>query len=233
MQYEAFRDVVKTYKYQISRSINLHDRLMVNHDKLLKKDPSADGIKTGWTVPAGHCFVGSTTRNGLRLITVVMKSNHWQLDDQSLVNWGFQHFEKKESIPAGEIVGTVAVPGSGIQPIPVALARAAYTVGPIGSSPPRATQEIAPLAKLQAPVKKGDRVGDLVLRDADGWVQKVPVVAQQDVAAEAIVSRVSKSGGPGSTLFFGGALFVGAYLVKGKVRRKFNSYGRKTKRKGA
>jgi len=232
MKYKDFRDVVKTYKYEIDRSINQHDRVMVNHDKLLKMDPLAEGIKTGYTVPAGHCFVGSSTRNGFRVITVVMKSAHWQRDDEDLTHWAFQHFEKKEKLAAGEVVGTLRVPGAAPKPIEVTLAEPAYTLGPVGETPARATEEVVPLPKLHAPVKKGDRVGDLVVKDADGWIQRVPIVAKEDAPKANIVSAV-KTGSTGSTLFFGSALFVGAYLVRGRAKRRMKYYGRTTTRQGS
>jgi D-alanyl-D-alanine carboxypeptidase (penicillin-binding protein 5/6) len=102
MKYPAFRQAVRTYKYEIQRSSDSRDRLMVNHDKYLLKDPSADGIKTGYTVPAGHCFVGSCSRNGFHVITVVMKSDHWQLDHQALLHWAFGKFQLKDRFSAGK-----------------------------------------------------------------------------------------------------------------------------------
>jgi len=57
MKNERFADAVGTTEYTISRNINQEDTLMVNKDKLLLWDSSAEGIKTGWTIPAGHCFV--------------------------------------------------------------------------------------------------------------------------------------------------------------------------------
>jgi D-alanyl-D-alanine carboxypeptidase (penicillin-binding protein 5/6) len=230
MKYQAFRQVVKTYKYEITRSINQHDRVMVNHDKLLKWDPSAEGIKTGYTVPAGHCFVGSSTRNGFRVITVVMKSQHWQKDDEDLMNWSFHHFEKKQKLAAGAIVGSVTVPGANQRPVPVALAEAAYTLGPVGGKSLLAIQGIEMFPKLQAPIKRGDRVGNLVIHDGDGWIQKVPVVSQEDVESVQ-TALASKESSPRRALFFGSIVFVGSCLVRGRMRQKINSYGRTTKRK--
>lgn len=232
MRYPAFREVVKTYKYEINRSMNLHDRVMVNHDKLLKWDPLAEGIKTGWTNPAGHCFVGSSTRNGFRVIAVVMKSQHWQKDDEMLMDWSFHHFEKKELLPAGKVVGELPVTGGETKTLPVALASEAYTLGLVGAASKKASVQVAAAPKLAAPIKKGDRVGDVELRDEDGWVQKLPVLATQDVASVKIGSIMPAKGSPGSTLMFGGALFVGAYLVRGRARKKIKYYGRQTKAKG-
>lgn len=226
MMYPEFREVVRTYKYEITRSINTKDRVMVNHDKWLKKDPSADGVKTGYTVPAGHCFVGSATRNGFRVITVVMKSDHWQKDHQDLLNWAFKNFEKKEKIPAGAIVGTLKVPGASAKAVSVALSHEAYTIGAIGTPPAKAAASVVPLPKLKAPVKRGDRVGELVLTDPDGWMQRIPVVSQSDVMP--LPGGRGPGGTIGSSYFWGGALFVGVVLVQGRKRRKFKYYGRTT-----
>jgi D-alanyl-D-alanine carboxypeptidase (penicillin-binding protein 5/6) len=74
MRHLEFRNIVRTEKAKINRGTNWKDLWMVNHNKILLHDPTCDGIKTGWTVPAGHCFVGSAYRNGWRVITVVMRS---------------------------------------------------------------------------------------------------------------------------------------------------------------
>ncbi|MDR3689439.1 MAG: D-alanyl-D-alanine carboxypeptidase [Fimbriimonas sp.] len=226
MMYPEFREAVRTYKYEITRSINMKDRVMVNHDKWLKKDPTADGVKTGYTVPAGHCFVGSATRNGFRVITVVMKSDHWQEDHQQLLNWAFKNFEKKEKFAQGSIVGTLKIPGSDQKPITVALSQDAYTLGAVGKPVTLTESSVVPIRGLKAPVKRGERVGMLVLKDSDGWLQKIPVVAEADV--KTVASARATGNAIGSSYFFGGALFVGVVLVQGRKKRKINNYGRTT-----
>jgi len=224
MKYPVFREVVKTYKYEINRSINTKDRWMINHDKLLKKDTSTDGVKTGYTVPAGHCFVGSATRHGFRVITAVMKSNHWQQDNETLVDWAFKRFEKKEDIPAWTVVGAVKVPGGSNPSVPVAVSQEAYTIGIVGTTPPRPLETVVAMKHLEAPIKKGQRVGDLVIKDSDGWVQKIPVVATESVEASSIVARAKAQGS--SPWWLGGAAFVGVVWVNGRMRRKVKYYGR-------
>ncbi len=227
MRHPEFREAVKTYKYEISRSINQHDCTMVNHDKLLKIDPSIEGIKTGFTNPAGHCFVGSVTRNGFRVITVVMKSAHWQRDDEDLTNWAFTHFEKKQSLAPGSVVGSVQVPGSDVRAVPVALSNEAYTVGPVGKPNPITTQRVVPEPELQAPIKKGQAVGELELTDGDGFLQRTPVVATADVVPSMIAKHAQK-GPSGSTIIFGSALLVGAFLVRGRAKKRAKFYGRRS-----
>jgi D-alanyl-D-alanine carboxypeptidase len=53
MKRPDFRAVVRTKKQAISRSINRQDLWMINKNRLLKYDITVDGIKTGFTNPAG------------------------------------------------------------------------------------------------------------------------------------------------------------------------------------
>ena len=43
-----------------------------NRNRLLWRDPTVDGLKTGQTTEAGYCLVASAQRDGMRLISVVM-----------------------------------------------------------------------------------------------------------------------------------------------------------------
>jgi D-alanyl-D-alanine carboxypeptidase (penicillin-binding protein 5/6) len=218
MKYQPFREVVRTQKYTISRSINWKDTHMVNRDKWLAKDPTAEGIKTGYTVPAGHCFVGGATRNGFRVITVVMKSENWLSDTQQMVDWAYKNFEKRVEIKAGEVVGQITVDGA---TIPVSAKESSAVVARKG-----ATIEKSVLSRADAPIEKGDVVGDLVVRDSDGFEQKIPVVAEQSVKV-APIAAVTKSPASPWTLAMGSLLFVGAYFVRGRVRR--TAYGTTTR----
>src|SRR5271170_191047 len=55
-------------------AIQLGNQIILNHNGLLGRYPGADGMKTGFTCPAGWNVVASATRNGRRLIVVVMGS---------------------------------------------------------------------------------------------------------------------------------------------------------------
>jgi len=87
---------------------------MVNHDKYLIKDKTADGIKTGWTIPAGRCFVGSATRDGYRVITVILKSNDWQKDNATMLDWAFAEHDREYAFKPNQLLGPLPVSGGGI-----------------------------------------------------------------------------------------------------------------------
>ncbi|WP_418909860.1 D-alanyl-D-alanine carboxypeptidase family protein [Bacillus pinisoli] len=63
-----------------------------------------DGLKTGTTDLAGYCFTGTAEKNGVRLITVVMKTNNYQErfgNTKKLLDYGFSNYEMQEIVPEG------------------------------------------------------------------------------------------------------------------------------------
>jgi D-alanyl-D-alanine carboxypeptidase (penicillin-binding protein 5/6) len=85
-----FRAVVRTRRKAVDWPLPVGGKLYVNHNKLLRDYPGADGVKTGWTTMAGHCLVASATRKGTRLIAVVLDSPDWYGDARRLLDYGFR-----------------------------------------------------------------------------------------------------------------------------------------------
>jgi serine-type D-Ala-D-Ala carboxypeptidase (penicillin-binding protein 5/6) len=85
-----FRAIVRTRQKLVSWPAPTHAKLYVNHNKLLRWYPGADGVKTGWTTKAGHCLVASATRHGVHLIAVVLDAPNHYGDVIKLLNYGFK-----------------------------------------------------------------------------------------------------------------------------------------------
>lgn len=60
------------YKYFGQQNYVYGSQVLNNHNKLLGKMPGVDGIKTGYTAAAGFTLAASATRDGKRLIAVVL-----------------------------------------------------------------------------------------------------------------------------------------------------------------
>jgi serine-type D-Ala-D-Ala carboxypeptidase (penicillin-binding protein 5/6) len=219
MKNPLFASVVKSYKIRIERSINKKDTWMVNHNKLLPKDATVDGIKTGWTNPAGRCFVGSTTREGWRAITVVMKATDWQKDTKALNDWIYTRYGRRDKFEAGQVVGEVPILGGNLASVPAAAERSVYNLVVRGSAPSASHWEVVPQAGLTAPVAHGQQVGELVLTDPDGFEQRVPLLAQADVEATPM-ARVAHTAKGGSGMWIGGSLLLGAMAMRSRGRRR-------------
>ena len=100
------------YAWHAVKEFTFNDIRQTNRNKLLWRDASVDGIKTGHTEEAGYCLVASAERNGMRIISVVLgtSSEKARADgSQALLNYGFRFFETRLLFKAGEEVTTARV----------------------------------------------------------------------------------------------------------------------------
>lgn len=212
MKNPRFEDAVSQPVRVITRSINTKDSRIVSHIKTKYYDKflGADGVKTGYTSKAGYCFVGSATRDGRRLISVVFHSKNAAINDTiPTLDWAFARFP---SIPIAQKDApgpAITLPGA---PHPVAtltggdLHATGDSLQPGGAGSAFPTQAIP--ANITLPVKRGDVVGKLVAKGPDGQeVGEVPLLAAEDVA------RPARS--PFMLATMGGAAGVGLLLLVG------------------
>jgi len=90
------REFPEYYQWYSEKQFSYNDITQYNRNKLLWRDESVDGLKTGHTESAGYCLVTSAERDSMRLISVVLgtKSEEARADaSQSLLNYGFRFFE--------------------------------------------------------------------------------------------------------------------------------------------
>ncbi|PFJ06110.1 D-alanyl-D-alanine carboxypeptidase [Bacillus cereus] len=140
---------------------------------LVKQYDGVDGLKTGSTPEAGDCFTGTVERNGMRFISVVIKTNsHTARFDQTkkLYDYGFANFEmkqmyKKDSSVKGQ--ETVRVENAKDKDVAVQTKEAVSLPVPKGSKDVYKT-ELKEVSKGQeAPIKKGAALGQMVITPKD------------------------------------------------------------------
>ena len=95
----------ETYALYKEKSFTYNNIKQLNRNKLLWRDDTSDGMKTGWTESAGYCLVGSAKRGEMRLITVVAGSrteNDRFLASQRLLEYGFKWYVTQKVIDANK-----------------------------------------------------------------------------------------------------------------------------------
>ncbi|RYG38742.1 D-alanyl-D-alanine carboxypeptidase [bacterium] len=218
MKREDFREIARTYKRKITRSINKKDEVMVSKNKWLKKDPSADGIKTGYTKPAGLTYVGSVNRKGFRIIDSIMNTENWQADHKALLDWTYKTYEETERYPASTILGTASIEGGVQNTVPYAASEFFHVLARRGQA--RSIIEFHPKEGLTAPITKGQALGDVTVTDAEGFVQTLPVYATEAIEPVRFVAAVGNTF-DGRTVAVGGALFGGFLLMRRRTRKTY------------
>ncbi|MBI5448443.1 MAG: D-alanyl-D-alanine carboxypeptidase [Gammaproteobacteria bacterium] len=174
-----FPDDYKTYsqKWFVFNNIK-----QPNRNRLLWRDNSVDGIKTGHTDDAGFCLASSAQRNNMRLIAIVMgePSDKARADDsQKLLNYGFRFFETKPLFMAYAPVQEIRVWLGKDKLLPVGVAQNVYITVPAGQF--RNIQTTIQTAdNLKAPVQKNQVVGNIQVTLNNQVILSQPALALKE-----------------------------------------------------
>ena len=171
------------YRWYSEREFTYNDITQYNRNKLLWRDESVDGVKTGHTDSAGYCLVTSAKRDGMRLISVVLgtKSEETRADaTQSLLNYGFRFFETHKLYDADNKLTTARVWKGATESVDLGLDKTLYVTIARGEY-----KNLDAAMQLQdqiiAPVSQGQALGHVVVRLADKLVSEKDLVALQAV----------------------------------------------------
>ncbi|MES9817405.1 MAG: D-alanyl-D-alanine carboxypeptidase family protein [Candidatus Thiodiazotropha sp.] len=180
----TIRDFPEYYPWYSDRSFVFNDITQHNRNKLLWRDNSVDGIKTGHTEAAGYCLVASAQRESMRLISVVMGTKGEEARaqaSQSLLNYGFRFYETHQLYTAGEVLNRTRIWKGDKEKLPLGLGQ------DLNVTIPRhqyqnldARMEIEP--KIMAPVKQGEVLGHVSITLNGEPVTEAPLVALKSIA---------------------------------------------------
>ena len=189
------RDHPEQYKLYSQRSYKFNDIAQPNRNKLLWRDRSVDGVKTGYTAAAGYCLVASAERNGVRLVSVVMGADSDQArmrESQKLLSYGFRNFDTQTLYEAGINLRLQDVYYGDADTVEVGVAEDVIVTFPRGYYDDIEV-EMAMAAYLEAPFSAGQPVGELTL-SLDGEVlYSAPLVTLNEVEESGFVGRLGDS----------------------------------------
>jgi len=167
-----------------------------NRNMLLGRDPTVDGMKTGYTDAAGYCLIASAQRelpNGKRrLLSVVMGTASREArasESQKLLNWGYTAWDAVRLFEPGKAAANVPV-WKGQQPTAALGAANGIVVTVPKGEGDKLKTVISRTDPLVAPLTQGQRVGTLEVTTASGVkVASVPLVVLQAVPQAGILGR--------------------------------------------
>ena len=184
-----FPDIYSFYK---EKQFTFNDIKQLNRNKLLWRDDSSDGVKTGHTEAAGYCLVGSAKRGDMRLITVVAGSdsdNNRFLASQRLLEYGFRFFATQKVLNANQEYkkiniwgGVEKTLGLGVlEDVSITLPRTSFkdlTVNYNYSN------------NIQAPIEVGQNIGTLEIISNDEIVFSTNLVALENIKSKGFFGRL-------------------------------------------
>lgn len=178
VQTPGFIEMVSTWEYTM-RQDTIRKPVLYNFNRLLKRYPGVDGLKTGMTSEAGYCIAATAVRDNLRLIAVTMGAPTAQAresDVRALFDWGFRRYEARRLASAGDVVGAAEVIRGRPAYVPLVLAQDAFMTVERGARVQVEPQPQLP-SRLVAPLDPGTPVGRLRLVEAPSGrvLAEVPV----------------------------------------------------------
>lgn len=191
----VIRDDGDYYGWYADKELTYNNIKQYNRNKLLWRDESVDGIKTGHTESAGYCQVTSAIRNGMRVIAVVMgtdSENARAAESQKLLNYGFRFFETHKLYGAMQPLKNMRIWKGDTDNIELGLAEDLYITVPAGQYDKlNATLSVDPT--LVAPAKKGQSFGSVSVKLGDENLAARPLIALQDVNEGGLVDTLVDS----------------------------------------
>jgi len=182
---------LRKYRYEGTPAANDSNRNL-----LLLRDPTVDGLKTGYTQAAGYCLIATAKRDfpnlaGRRLLSIVLgatSENARANESQKLLNWGFTAFEAVKLFDAGQPVATPPVWKGETNSVRLGRPQALVVVVPTGAAGRIQTQVVRP-DPLIAPLSRGQAVGSLRVMLGEQLLADVPLQALDGVAQAGLIGR--------------------------------------------
>lgn len=183
-KYPQVLELTSTWQETLREAVGNRPRFdLINTNRLILRYPGADGLKTGWTEAAGYNLVATAQRNGVRLISVVMRAESDEArvsQSARILDYGFNNFGWYVVLPKGQSVGSVRLPDGVQEQLPVRAGedlRAFLHRADVN----RVTYRVIPRDNLSAPVAVDEVVGEIVAYVGDEEVGRVAAIAAADM----------------------------------------------------
>lgn len=183
------------YSWYAQKDLTFNGIKQHNRNKLLWRDESVDGIKTGHTKAAGYCLVASAKRKDMRLISVVMGTKSEQArakESQTLLNYGFRFYETHRLYGAGDVLKKARVWKGATEQLALGLDRDLFVTIPRRQYK-KLNAKMVVESQITAPVQKGQTMGMVTVSLQGETIAELPLVALEQVGPGSIWHNLKDS----------------------------------------
>ena len=185
------RDYPEYYPLYAQKEYTYNDITQPNRNRLLWRDSTVDGVKTGHTEAAGWCLVSSAKRGERRLISVVMgaaSDSARAVESQKLLNYGYQYFDTVKLYDPRQAAHTARVWKGTKNTVGAGVVNGLYVTLPKGQAANlKARVEIE--QPLLAPLQARQVIAKLKLELNSKPYHELPLTALEEVPAANIFGR--------------------------------------------
>jgi len=189
------RDYPELYSMHAIREYTYNDITQPNRNRLLWRDASVDGIKTGHTQAAGYCLATSAEREDMRLISVVMgagSESSRTAFTQSLLEYGFRFYETTKLAEAGQALGNMRIWKGNSEQVDYGVTEDIHVTVPRGQADD-IRRKLEFDEPLLAPIGHNQLIGSMALMLDDEILARQPLVALHSVEQAGLFGRLVDS----------------------------------------
>jgi len=163
-----------------------------NRNKLLWRDKTVDGLKTGYTDEAGYCLVASAKRDNMRLISVVLGTKDEEArarESQKLLSYAFRYYRTHQLYESNVVLNTTKVWAGETDQLRMGINESLSVTIPRGQADKlQATMDVERVIK--APIEKGQELGKVRVTLEGELVKEVPLVAMDTIPEAGLLKRI-------------------------------------------
>jgi len=178
-------------------------RTVTNRNRLVGQYPWVTGVKTGHTRQAGYVLVGSASRAGVPVISVVTGEpgeSARDNDSLALLRYGLSQFRRARVVDSRKTVATAKVEWHDDDRVDIVPAKDATLTIRRGE---RVRKLVDAPDKLEGPLPRGERVGVMQVSYRDQVVRRIPLVTAGPVRGATTWDKVASAlGGSAAAVAF-------------------------------
>lgn len=185
----------ESYKYYSEKYFSYNGINQPNRNKLLFRDKTIDGVKTGHTEEAGYCLVASSEKEGMRLISVVMgtsSDNARAQETQKLLAYGFRYYHTHKLYEKNATVSTARVWKGQLESIDLGVTKDIYLTVPRGSED-KLVAKASVDNIIEAPISINQELGSVIITLEGETLLNAPLVSLKAVEEAGLFSRIYDS----------------------------------------
>lgn len=195
LKYESITKFTSVYEDYLRKGKD-NEFWLVNTNKLVKFYPGVDGLKTGFTNEAKYCLTATAKKNDMRVIAVVMGAKSPKKRNEAvsqMLDYAFNHFETKQLFKKDQVITSLQLLKAENKHVNIVASESISTIHKKGAD----TEDIKTAVELDkdiaSPMKKGDSVGMLYVKNGEKILSETPLTINQDIKTASYFTFLKRS----------------------------------------
>ncbi|MGO1368790.1 MAG: D-alanyl-D-alanine carboxypeptidase family protein [Senegalia sp. (in: firmicutes)] len=167
---------------------------LVNTNKLIRFYPGANGIKTGFTQDAGYCLAASATKDETTFISVILGSKSSKIrnaDSKKLLDYGFSNYESIAINKKGDVIDKISIEKGKKEEAKIIVKNDINLLAKKDSKE-KFKKEIKILDTIKAPIIKGQKIGEIVIKSEDEILEKEDLIINKNIEKANVITMFTK-----------------------------------------